>query len=56
MVVAVLVGVVSLRTDGKYSALVASFAFVWFLVAFALYGLAWILRDNGEWLESRRDK
>ena len=56
MIVAVLVGVISLRLDGKYSALGAAFAFAWFLVAFALYGFAWILRDNGEWLESRRDK
>jgi hypothetical protein len=56
MVVSVLAGVISLRVDGKHSALLATFAFAWFLVSFALYGYAWILRDNGEWRESRRDR
>jgi hypothetical protein len=25
-----------------------------FLISFALYGLAWLLRDHAEWRESRR--
>jgi hypothetical protein len=56
MFVSVVVGFISLRVDGRYSALGAAFAFAWFLIAFALYGYAWILRDNGEWLESQRDR
>lgn len=56
MVVSVVAGVISLGVDGKHSTLVATFAFAWFLVAFALYGYAWILRDNGEWRDSRRDR
>lgn len=56
MVVAVVVGLICLGVDGKYSAVGAAFAFGWFLVSFALYGYAWILRDNGEWLEARRDQ
>jgi hypothetical protein len=55
MVVSLAVGLISLGLDRKYSALGAAFAFAWFLVSFALYGYAWILRDNGEWLESQRD-
>lgn len=56
MFVSVMVGLISLRADGKYSTLGAAFAFGWFLVSFALYGYAWILRDNGEWLASQREK
>lgn len=55
MLVSLVVGLICLRMDGKYSALGAAFAFAWFLVAFALLTYAWILRDNGEWLESRRE-
>jgi uncharacterized membrane protein YqjE len=56
MFVSLVVGLIVLRVDGRYSALGAAFAFAWVLVAFALYGCAWILRDNGEWRESRRDR
>ena len=56
MVVSLVLGVVVLRVDGKYSALGAAFAFAWFLTSFALYWYAWIQRDNAEWLESRRDQ
>jgi hypothetical protein len=54
MVVALIAGFVSLGVDAKHATLVAAFAFGWFLVAFALYGYAWLLRDNAEWHESRR--
>jgi hypothetical protein len=56
MLVSVILGVIILRVDGKYSALGAAFAFAWFLVSFALYGYAWILRDNSDRLESERDR
>jgi ATP/ADP translocase len=56
MLVSLVVGLICLRVDGKYSALCAVFAFAWFLVAFALHAYAWILRDNSEWLDSRRDQ
>ena len=54
MVVSLAVGLVILHVDGKYSVLGAAFAFAWFLVAFALYGYAWILRDNSEWSQRNR--
>jgi hypothetical protein len=56
MVVAVVVGLICVGVDSKYSAIGAAFAFGWFLVSFALYGYAWIQRDNKEWLEARRDQ
>jgi hypothetical protein len=56
MLVSVVLGVIFLRMDGKYSALGAAFAFGWFLVSFGLYGYAWILRDHGEWLESQAER
>ena len=55
MLVSLVVGLICLKVDGRYSALGAAFAFAWFLVAFALHAYAWILRDNNEWLESRRE-
>ncbi len=55
MLVSLVVGLISLRVGGRYSALGAGFAFAWFLVAFALHAYAWILRDHNEWLQSRRD-
>lgn len=54
MVVAVSFGVLFLRVGGQYARFGAGFAFAWFLVSFALYGLAWLLRDHAEWRESRR--
>jgi hypothetical protein len=56
MVVSLVVGLISLKADGKYSSLGAAFAFAWFLISFALYSYAWILRDNSEWWESQRDQ
>ena len=56
MAVSVVIAFISIRADGKYSGLVAGFAFAWFLVAFALYCYAWILRDDRAWLESRNDR
>ncbi|HLL68425.1 MAG TPA: hypothetical protein VK453_22330 [Micromonosporaceae bacterium] len=53
---AVVVGLSCVRVDAKYSALGAAFAFAWFLISFALYSYAWILRDNQEWLEAQRDR
>jgi hypothetical protein len=54
MVLAVVTGVLLLRGGGQYAKFGAGFAFAWFLVSFALYGLAWLLRDHAEWRESRR--
>jgi hypothetical protein len=54
MVVSVVIGVLFLRIGGQYAKFGAGFAFAWFLVSFALYGLAWLLRDHAEWRESRR--
>jgi hypothetical protein len=54
MVVSVALGILLLRVGGQYAKFGAGFAFAWFLVTFALYGLAWLLRDHAEWWESRR--
>jgi hypothetical protein len=54
MVVSVAVGVLFLRVGGRYAEFGAGFAFAWFLVAFALYGSAWLLRDHAEWRQSHR--
>jgi hypothetical protein len=54
MAVSVVVGFLFLRFGGQYATFAAGFAFAWFLVSFALYGVAWILRDLAEWRESRR--
>jgi hypothetical protein len=54
MVVSVLIGVLFLRVGGQHAKGGAGFAFAWFLVSFAPYGLAWLLRDHAEWRESRR--
>jgi hypothetical protein len=51
MVVALVIGVIALRIDGAHAGLVAGFAFAWFLVSFALYGAAWLARDQAEWRE-----
>ena len=55
MVVSVVIGVLFLRVGGQHAKFGAGFAFAWFLVSFALYGLAWLLRDHAEWRESRRN-
>jgi hypothetical protein len=54
MAVSVVIGVLFLRAGGQYAKFGAGFAFAWFLVSFALYGLAWLLRDHAEWRESQR--
>jgi len=56
MALSVMLGVLLLRFGGRYAVFGAGFAFAWFLVSFTLYGLAWILRDYAEWLESRRSE
>jgi hypothetical protein len=56
MALSVVMGALFLRFGGQYATFGAGFAFAWFLVSFALYSLAWILRDYAEWLASRRSE
>jgi hypothetical protein len=52
MVVALVIGVWFLHSDSPHATLGAGFAFAWFLVSFAVYAVAWILRDHAEWQQS----
>jgi hypothetical protein len=54
MVVSIVIGGLFLRVGGQYAKFGAGFAFAWFLTSFALYSLAWLLRDHAEWRDSQR--